>query len=219
MPFAKQTDADFLIESLNESAQSITNPSNIPTTKESVELYYQHRIVADGIRGKINVAMSKTMDDIKDLATPFRKYLSKEKVYESQASLDLIDARLIGVMLQTDPQLTFRDDINTSIFDIMRDNTSHSVFTKRVHGVNAKSDNPRLTKGLAIQVVIKDGKETEAYTEKLSKAMEFVNEHRNLPILSQCVFLPFGRGVAIDQPTLCSLIRMQTEFLHKIQHA
>jgi hypothetical protein len=37
--------------------------------------------------GKINLAMSKTVGDMKYLATPFRKYLNKEKVYVSQASL------------------------------------------------------------------------------------------------------------------------------------
>jgi hypothetical protein len=77
---------------------------------------------------------------------------------------------------------------------------------------------PRFTNSLAIQVAIKDGKETEAYTENLSKEIEFVNEHGNHPVLSQCVFVPFGRGTSIDPPTFCSLIRMQNEFLHYIQH-
>jgi hypothetical protein len=48
--------------------------------------------------------------------------------------------------------------------------------------------------------------------------MEFVNEPSNHPILPQCVFVPFGRCTSIDQPTFCSLIRMQNEFLHNIQH-
>jgi hypothetical protein len=119
MAFAKQTDGAFRIEPLNNSAQCISNPRNIPTTKEGVELYYQHRTVANGIRGKINVSISKTMGDMKDLITPFQKYLNKEKVYVPQASLGLVDARIIGVMLQMDPNLTFRDDIKTSIYDIM----------------------------------------------------------------------------------------------------
>jgi hypothetical protein len=72
MPYAKQTNADFCIESLNGIAQSITNPSNIPTMKEGVELYYQHRIVGDGVRGKINIAMSNTLGDMKYLGNPFR---------------------------------------------------------------------------------------------------------------------------------------------------
>jgi hypothetical protein len=60
-------------------------------------------------------------------------------------------------MLQTDPNLTFRDEIKTSIYDIMRDDTPISVFTKRVHEVNAKSNNPRFTNHLVIQVAIKYG--------------------------------------------------------------
>jgi hypothetical protein len=69
--FVKQTDGAFCIDPLNGSAQCITNHSNIPTTKEGVELYYQHCIVADGIRGEIDVSMSNTMGDMKDLSTPF----------------------------------------------------------------------------------------------------------------------------------------------------
>jgi hypothetical protein len=158
------------------------------------------------------------MGDMKYVATPFRKYLNKEKVYVSQALLGIVYAKITGVMLHIDPHLTFHGDIKTSIFDIMRDNTQISVFTKRVCEVNAKSDNPRFTNGLAIQVVIKDGKEMEAYTEKLSNTMDFVNKHVNRPILSQCSYVPFGRGAAIDEPNLCSLIRMQNKFMHNIQH-
>jgi hypothetical protein len=79
MAFTKQTDGNFCIYPLNGSAQSIANSSTIPMTKECVELYYQHHIVADGIRGKVNVSMSKTMGDMKDVSTPFRKCLNKEK--------------------------------------------------------------------------------------------------------------------------------------------
>jgi hypothetical protein len=48
--------------------------------------------------------------------------------------------------------------------------------------------------------------------------MEYMNEHGNRPVLSQCVFVPFGRGTAKDQNTFCSLIRMQHEFLRNIKH-
>jgi hypothetical protein len=92
-------------------------------------------------------------------------------VYVSQAPLGLVDPRVIGRMLHTDPQLTFRDDIKSLIFDIMCDDTPIYVFTKRVREVNAKTDNPKFTNDLAIQVAIKDDKKTEAYTEKLSKDM------------------------------------------------
>jgi hypothetical protein len=48
--------------------------------------------------------------------------------------------------------------------------------------------------------------------------MEFDNEHGNHLDFFQCVFIPFCRGAAIDQNTFWSLIRMQNEFLHNIQH-
>jgi hypothetical protein len=121
-------------------------------------------------------------------------------------------------MLQTDLLLTFRDDIKSSIVDIMNDDTPMSVFAKGLCEVNPTKDNPRFTNGSAIQVAIKDGKQTDQYTEKLAKAMEYVNKDGNHPVLSWFVFVPFGRGASIDQNTLCSLIRMQNEFLHNIQH-
>jgi hypothetical protein len=105
--------------------------------------------------------------------------------------------------------------------DIMDDNAPLSVVAKCVRELNPVNDNPRFTNGLAIQVAIKDGNETEAYTEKLAKAMEYANDHDNRSVLSKCVFVPFvpfGRGAAIDQNTFRSLIRMQNEFLHNVKH-
>jgi hypothetical protein len=173
------------------------------TSKEGIELYYQHRFVADGIHGMINITMSCTMGEMKDLSTPFRKYLNQEKAYVSPAVIVLVDTRVIGVMLQTEPQLTFRDDIKASIMDTMSDNTPLSVLDKRTREINPSTDNPRFTNGLAIQVAIKDGKDTEIYTEKLDKAMEFVNEQGNHPILSQCVFVPFDHVTSVNQNTFC----------------
>jgi hypothetical protein len=124
---------------------------------------------------------------MKDMSIPFRKYLNQDKVYVYPAVLGLVDTRITGVMFQTDPLITFHDDIKASILDIMNDNTPISVFSKRVREVNPTNDNPRFTSGLAIQVVIKDGQQTEKYTEKLAKEMEYANEHGNHPVLSQRV--------------------------------
>jgi hypothetical protein len=219
MSYAKHTDPEFSLEPINGSGQCITNPSNIPSLKDGIDLYYQHRVVDDGIRGKIHVTMSRTMGELKDMSTHFHKYLNQDKVYVSPAVLGLVNTRIIGVMLQTDPLLDFRDDIKASIMDIINDATPMYVVAKRVCEINPSNDNPRFTNGLAIQVAIKDGKQTDQYTEKLAKAMEYVNEHGNHPVLSQCVFVPFGRGASIEQNTFCSLIRMQNEFLHNIKHA
>jgi hypothetical protein len=52
-----------------------------------MELYYQHRVVTGGIKEKNNVTMSRTIGEMKDPATPFRKYLNQEKVYVSPAVL------------------------------------------------------------------------------------------------------------------------------------
>jgi hypothetical protein len=49
MAFKKQTDPYFHIEPLSDNGKCISNPRNIPTSKEGMELYYQHRVVTDGI--------------------------------------------------------------------------------------------------------------------------------------------------------------------------
>jgi hypothetical protein len=106
------------------------------------ELYYQHILVTDGIRGKINVTMTRTMGEMKDHVIPFRKYLSQDKVYVPPAVLGVVDTRIISVMLQTHPQLTFWDDIKASIIDIMSDNTPLSVFAKHVRELKPANDIP-----------------------------------------------------------------------------
>jgi hypothetical protein len=162
--------------------------------------------------------MTRTMGEMKDPATPFRKYLNQDKVYVSPTVLGLVDTHIIGVMIQTDPMLKFRDDIKASIMDIMSDNTPLSVFAKCVRELKPANDNARFTNGLEIQVAIKYGKTNQAYTKKLVKSMEYVNKHGNRPVLSQCGLVPFGYGATIDQNTFCSLIRIQNEFLHNVKH-
>jgi hypothetical protein len=44
MAFSKQTYPYFQIEPLSGNGQCISNPSNIPTSKEGMELDYQHRV-------------------------------------------------------------------------------------------------------------------------------------------------------------------------------
>jgi hypothetical protein len=100
MGFTKQTYPDLRIDPINGRGQCITNPSNIPTSKEVMELYYQHRVLTDGIQGKINFTMTCT---VRNHVTPFCKYLSQDKVYVSDAVLGLVDTHNIGIMLQMDP--------------------------------------------------------------------------------------------------------------------
>jgi hypothetical protein len=132
MSYAKQTDPKFRLEPLNGSGQCITNPSNITSSKDGIYIYYQHRVVANGIRVKIYVIISRTMGKLKDMSTPFRKYLNQDKVYVSPAVIGVIINRIIGVMLQTDPLLNFSNDSKASIMDIMNDDTPMSVFAKYV---------------------------------------------------------------------------------------
>jgi hypothetical protein len=169
MSYDKQTDTEFRLEPLNGSGQRITNPSNIPSSKDDINLYYQQKVIADGIIGKVKVTMSRTMGELKDMSTPFRKYLNQDNIYVSPAVLGLIDTHIIGVILQTDPLLIFRNDIKVSIIDIMHYDTPMPLFAKSVREVNPSNDNPHFTNGLSIQVPIKDGKQTEQYTEKLAK--------------------------------------------------
>jgi hypothetical protein len=200
--FVNKTDPEFRLEPLNGSSDCINHPSNIPTTNTGVDMYYQHQSISDDIKVNINVTMPVSMGITKGPSSPFSKYLNKEKIYGTHASLRLIDSHIIGVMFQTDPQLSFCDDIKPYISDLMQDGTPLSVFTKRVHDINASTDTPRFMNALAV----------EAYTEKLSKAMEHVKDQINHLILSQCVFVPFRRGSVIDQDTFHNIIHMHSHF-------
>jgi hypothetical protein len=70
---------------------------------------------------------------MKEINSIFHSYLNKEKFYVRQAFLGLLDARLIGVFLQADPNLTFRDDLKQAIMEVMANGTIISIFPKRVN--------------------------------------------------------------------------------------
>jgi hypothetical protein len=63
--FALKTDRDFRTQSLQGGDQSIAWPNMTPVTKEGIDLYFQHKIVKYGVRGKINVTMSKSIGQMK----------------------------------------------------------------------------------------------------------------------------------------------------------
>jgi hypothetical protein len=138
-------------------------------------------------------------------------------VYVSQASLGLVDLWLLGVFLQADPNLTFRDDLKQALMDVMADGTP-SIFPKRVKEPSDDLSRIHFTNGLAVQVAIPDSKKSAEYTETLTKAMEYFNGNDSHPILSPKVFLPFGKTAEIDNGTFRRLIRMQNEYLHKTRH-
>jgi hypothetical protein len=155
---------------------------------------------------------------MKDMGSAFRTYLNKEEVYVSQAALGLVDASIIGVFLQANPTLTFRDDLKEAIMEAMSDATPISIFPKRVKEPSNDKTKNRFTNGLAIQVVTADPKKAGEYTEILSKAKEYFNENGCHPILSSKVFLRFDKSAAIDNKTFRKLIRMKNEHLSNIKN-
>jgi hypothetical protein len=213
LSFALNMDTDFLIQPLQGGDQSIAWPNGTPATKEGIYLYFQHKVIKDGVRGKINVKISKSISQMKEANSIFRSNLDKEKVYLSQTSLGLVDAHLIGVFLQADPNLTFCNDRKQAIMNVMENGTPISVFLKRVKDDASKV---RYTNGLAVQVAIPDSKKAAEYTETLTKAMAYFNENDSHPIISSKVCLPFGKVAAIDNSTFRKLIRMQNEYVHEI---
>jgi hypothetical protein len=105
-------------------------PNVIPTWKEGIDLYFQHKTVKDGVGGKVNVTIEKLIGQMKEMNSAVHTYLNKEKVYVSHVTLGLVYARLIGVFLQADPNLTCRDDLKEAIMDVMADGTPISIFHK-----------------------------------------------------------------------------------------
>jgi hypothetical protein len=79
------------------------------------------------VRGKITVIMLKSIGQMKYMSSAFHAYFNKDKVYVSQASLGLVDACIIGVFLQANPTLTFRDDLKEAIMEAMSDATPISI--------------------------------------------------------------------------------------------
>jgi hypothetical protein len=56
-------------------------------------------VAADGIQGKINATMTRSMVEMKEPATPFRKFLNQDNIYVSPTLLGLVDTCIIGFML------------------------------------------------------------------------------------------------------------------------
>jgi hypothetical protein len=108
----------------------------------------------------------------------FCSYLKKQKVYLSQAALGIVDARIIGVFLQANPILIFRDDLKEAIMEVMADGRPISIFPKIVNEASNDNTNVRFTNDLVVQVVIADPKKAGAYTQSSHPKYSFHSENR-----------------------------------------
>jgi hypothetical protein len=63
--YTLKTDPKFSILPPGGGNQSIAYPNGIRTTKEGIDLYVQHKMVKDGLRGKINATMMKYIGEVK----------------------------------------------------------------------------------------------------------------------------------------------------------
>jgi hypothetical protein len=77
---ALKMDKDFRILPLDGFSQRISILTSYQPLKRVSNF---NKVVKDGIRGKINVAMSKSIGDFKNQDSSFRHYLNKEKNYVS----------------------------------------------------------------------------------------------------------------------------------------
>jgi hypothetical protein len=126
-----------------------------------------------GIRVKINIAMSNSIEDFKNQYSSFRHYLNEEKDYASPASLGLVDARMIGVFLNTEPQLTFQKNLKDAIMETMNDQIKISLFPKSIKEPTFDGSKEHFANGLVLQSTAPDAKPASDHTTKLTKAMDF----------------------------------------------
>jgi hypothetical protein len=70
--FALKTDKDFQIQPLLGGDRSIAWPNGIPGTKEGIDLYFKHKVAKYGVKGKINVTMTKSIGQMKENTSLFR---------------------------------------------------------------------------------------------------------------------------------------------------
>jgi hypothetical protein len=67
LSYALKTNPEFHILPLQGRDQSIAYPNGIPAAKEGIDFYFQHKMGKDGVRGKINVTMTKSIGQMKDM--------------------------------------------------------------------------------------------------------------------------------------------------------
>jgi hypothetical protein len=190
----RQFDENFCLLPLYGVGHPISKPQDVPNSKDTITVYYRHRLAGINVTGKMKIHSMSTIAQMKHATSPFKEYLMKDRVHINNAQLGPEEAVVLGWISGSHPALSFRDNMREAIknqMPIEYANVEWALFPKTLYYTRVSGGVKLSTSGVSLQVTKQTAGQVDSTREDIAKMWQKVSLHKVCPLVGKH-FVPFG---------------------------
>jgi hypothetical protein len=191
----RKFDENFCIVLLYGDGNPISKPQDVPNSKDTITVYYQHRLAGNNVSGKMRIQSTSTIAQMKHATSTFKQYLIKDRVHIKNAQLGPEEAVVLGLIPGSHPAFSFQDNIREAIKEQMPieyANIQWALFPKKIYCTRASDVVKLSTSGVSLQYTKQAAGQEDSTHEDIAKMKQKVSPLRGGPLVGRH-FVPFGK--------------------------
>jgi hypothetical protein len=208
-------DENFCILPIYGDGHPISKPQDVSNSKDSITVYYRHRLAGNNVSGKNWIQSTSTIAQMKHATSSFKQYLLRDRVHINNAQLGPEEAVVLGWIPGSQPVFSFRDSMREEIKDQMPieyANVECALFPKTIYYTRASDGVKMPTLGVSLQVTKQAAGRVDSTREDIAKMWQKVSPHRGAPLVGK-YGVPFGKSGDMGYTITTQIIHRQNAML------
>jgi hypothetical protein len=178
-------------------------------------VYYRHRLAGNNVTGKMKIQSMSTIAQMKHATSTFKEYLMKDRVHINNAQLGPEEAVVLGWILDSHPEFSFRDNMREAIknqIPIEYANVEWALFPKTIYYTRVSDGVKLSTLGVSLQVSKQAAGQVDSTREDIAKMWQKVSLNKGGPLVGKR-FVPFGKSGDMGDSITTQIIHRQNAML------
>jgi hypothetical protein len=187
----------------------------VPNSKDTITVYYRHRLAGNNVGGENRIQSSITIAQMKHATSSFKKYVLKYWVHINKAQIGPEEAVVLGWIMGSHPAFSFRDSMREAIKEQMPiefNNVEWTLFPKTMYYTRSSDGVKMSTSGVSLQVTKQAAGQVDTTREDIAKMWQKVSTHRGGPLVGKHA-IPFGKSGDMGDNITTQIIHRQNAML------
>jgi hypothetical protein len=211
----RQFDENFCLLPIDGDGNPISNPQDVPNSKDAITVYYRHRLAGNNVSDKMKSQSTSTIAQMKHATLTFKEYLMKDRVHINNAQLGPEEAVVLGWIPGSHPAFSFRDNMREAIknqMPIEYANVEWALFPKTIFYTRVSDGVKLSTSGVSLQVTKQAAGQVDSTREDIAKMWQKVSLLKGAPLVGKHL-VPFGKSGDMGDSITTQIIHRQNAML------
>jgi hypothetical protein len=163
----------------------------------------------------MKIQSTSTIAQMKHATSTFKKYLMKDWVHINNAQLGPEEAVVLGWILGSHPEFSFRDNMREAIknqMPIEYANVEWALFPKTIYYTRVSDGVKLTTSGVSLQVTKQAAGQVDSTQDDIAKMWQKVSLHKGAPLVGKH-FVSFGKSGDMGDSITTEIIHRQNAML------